>query len=179
MKRTARLAFGGLMGALALVCLLLTVFPFATYALPALAAVFLLPVVMECGKRWALAVYAAVAVPALLLVPDMEAKWLFVTFFGYYPVVKSLAESCPRVWEWVIKAAVFNGAMMGAYVILSAVGFSLNDFAVTGVSLPLGVFLAAFLVAGNVVFVLYDIGLSRLIPLYFLRFQPLLYRLFR
>ena len=180
MKRTARVAWSGLMGALSLVCLLLTVFPFATYALPALASVFLIPVVIECGRRWALAVYAAVALLALLLAPDVEARLLFVFFFGYYPILKSVAESMRRrVLEWLCKLAVFNAAVVAAYAVLSAIGFSLEEFVVSGVSLPLTGFLVVFLVVGNGIFVLYDIGLSRLLPLYFSRFQPLFRRFFR
>lgn len=167
------------MGALALVCLLLTVFPFATYALPALASVFLLPVVIECGKRWALAVYAAVSLLALLIVPDIEARLLFVFFFGYYPIIKSWAEQRPRAVEWLCKMGAFNAAVVLAYTVLSAVGFSLTVFSIPGVKLPLGAFLAAFLLAGNVIFVLYDIGLTRLLPLYFSRLQPMLRRFFR
>lgn len=167
------------MGALALVCLLLTVFPFATYALPAMASVFLMPVVIECGKRWALTVYISAALLALLIVPDMEARMLFVSFFGYYPILKSWAESRRRMVEWLCKLGVFNAAVVAAYGVLSAIGFSLKVFDFQGSSLPLGVFLACFLLAGNVVFVLYDIGLSRLLPLYFLRFQPMVRRLFR
>lgn len=167
------------MAALALVCLLLTVFPFATYSLPLLASVFLMPVVIECGKRWALVVYIAVGLLALLVVPDMEARLLFVFFFGYYPIVKSWAEQRPRVVEWLCKLGLFNAAVVLAYVVLSAVGFSLSAFSFPGVALPLWVFLAAFLLAGNVIFILYDIGLTRLLPLYFSRFQPLLRRIFR
>ncbi len=179
-KRTARIAWCGMMGALASVCLLLTVFPFATYALPALASVFLLPVVIECGRRWAVAVYAVVSVLSFLIAPDMEARMLFVLFFGYYPIVKSWTEShCRRVTEWVCKLGVFNVAVVAAYAILSAVGFSLEVFAVSGIALPLGVFLFIFLLLGNVVFVLYDIALTRLLPLYFGRFRPLFLRMFR
>lgn len=168
------------MGALSLLCLLLTVFPFATYALPALASVFLMPIVIECGRRWALAVYAAVSLLALLLAPDMEARFLFVCFFGYYPVIKSVAESWrTRVGEWVGKLLVFNAAVVLAYVLLAALGFSLEVFAVSGVALPLSAFLLLFLLAGNVIFVLYDLALTRLLPLYFSRFQPLFHRLFR
>ncbi len=180
MKRTARMAWSGLMGALALLCLLLTVFPFATYALPALASVFLMPIVIEYGRRWALAVYAAEALLALLLVPDMEARFLFVCFFGYYPIVKSAAELLHRrVAEWVCKLLVFNAAVVLSYVLLAALGFSLDVFAVSGVAWPLSVFLGLFLLAGNVIFLLYDLALTRLLPLYFVRIQPLFHRLFR
>lgn len=180
MKRTARIAWSGLMGALSVACLLLTVFPFATYALPALASVFLMPVVIECGSRWATALYTAEALLALLLTPDIEAKLLFVAFFGYYPIIKSLAERTPiRSLEWVAKLLVFNGAVIVAYAVLFALGFSLDVFRIDGVTLPLWGFLLIFLLAGNVVFVLYDVALTRLLPLYFSRFQPLFRRLFR
>lgn len=168
------------MGALSVGCLLLTVFPFATYALPALASVFLMPVVIECGPRWATAVYVAEALLALLITPDVEAKLLFVAFFGYYPVIKSLTERMKsRTLEWVCKLVVFNSAVVAAYMLLSVVGFSLDAFRIAGVAFPLWGFLLAFLLAGNVVFLLYDIALTRLLPLYFGRFQPLFRRLFR
>ena len=168
------------MGALALACLLLTVFPFATYALPALASVFLMPVVIECGPRWATAVYTAEALLALLITPDMEAKLLFVAFFGYYPIIKSLTERLKsRSLEWACKLLVFNGAIVAAYAVLTAVGFSLDMFRISGLAIPLWGFLLAFLLAGNVVFILYDTALTRLLPLYFSRFQPLFRRLFR
>ena len=179
MKRTARIALSGLMGAIALVCLLLTVFPFATYALPALASVFLMPIVIECGKKWAVAAYVAVALLALLIAPDLEAKFLFVFFFGYYPIVKSWTESRSRVIEWVCKFGVFNVAVVAAYFLISRLGFSMEAFEIPGVSASMTVILAAFLLAGNVVFLLYDIALTRLLPLYFSRFQPQLKRLFR
>ncbi len=168
------------MGALSLVCLLLTVFPFATYALPALASVFLMPIVIECSKRWAAAVYVAVALLSLLITPDVEAKLLFIAFFGYYPIVKSFSENLKsRIVEWLCKLAVFNAAVVVAYMILAAIGFSMDAFRIEGVALPLEWFLLGFLAFGNVIFLLYDMTLTRLLPLYYSRFQPLFRRLFR
>ncbi len=180
MKQTSRIALGGMMGALALVCLMLTLFPYATYALPALAGVFLVPIVIECSKRYAVAVYAATAILSLLITPDLEAKWLYVCFFGYYPILKAVAETRrSRAAEWGIKIGVFNIAVVAVYAIVSRLGFSLNEFAVTGIALPLPAILGLFLLAGNVVFVLYDIALTRVLSLYFSRFQPLLRRLLK
>jgi hypothetical protein len=159
---------------------LLTLFPYATYALPALASLFLFPVVIECSKRYALAVYAATALLALLITPDMEAKLLYVAFFGYYPVLKCVAESRrSRGVEWLIKLAVFNAAVVVAYAVLIRLGLSLDEFSLPGVTLPPEAFLGIFLLAGNGVFVLYDIGLTRVLPVYFRRFQPQLRRLLK
>lgn len=178
MKQTSRIALGGMMGALTLLCLMLTLFPYATYALPALAGIFLIPVVVECGKRFAVTLFAATAILSLLITPDLEAKWLYVCFFGYYPILKAVAETRrSRAVEWGIKIGAFNIAVVAVYAIISRLGFSLNEFAVKGVALPVA--LGAFLLAGNVVFVLYDVALTRALPLYFSRFQPLLRRLLK
>ncbi len=180
MKNTSKLALGGIMGALSLTCLLLTLFPFATYALPCLASVFLFPVIIECGKRSGAAVYTATALLALLITPDWEAKILYVAFFGYYPLLKSVAESRrSRVVEWIIKLGVFNAAVIAGYSLLAVVGFPMEEFMLPGINLSLYGVLGLFLLAGNGIFVLYDIGLTRALPLYFSRFQPFLRRLLK
>lgn len=179
MKTTSRIALSSVLCAMSLLCLLLTFFPFATYALPAIAGVFLMPLVVECGKKTAFCAYLSVSVLALLLVPDMESKALFVAFFGYYPLLKAVAESTQsRFLEWVIKLCVFNLSVIIAYAILSLIGFPMDAFAINGLSLPLSTILCLFLIAGNGIFILYDIGLTRFLPLYFSRLQPLCRRLF-
>lgn len=180
LKRTSCIALGGILTAAAVMVLLLTIFPFATYALPPLAGAFLIPLVIECGKKWALWAYAAVSLIALLIVPDVEAKMLFIAFFGYYPIVKATLESIKnRIWEWIAKLVIFNVAAIGGYAALTCIGFSLDVFRVEGIALPLYGFLFLFLLAGNGIFVIYDIGLTRFLPLYFSRFQPMIRRLFK
>ena len=81
MRNSGKIALGGLISALCLVCMFLTgLIPFATIALPAIAGVLLIVVVIELGKRWALLVYAAVSLLSILLTADMEAKLLFILF---------------------------------------------------------------------------------------------------
>lgn len=180
LKRTSCIALGGIFSALAVMSLLLTIFPFATYALPPLAGAFLIPLVIECGKKWALCAYAAVSLVALLIVPDIEAKTLFIVFFGYYPIIKATLECVRnRVWEWLAKLLTFNAAAVVGYVVLTWLGFSLEVFRIEGIALPLYGFLLLFLLAGNIIFVIYDVGLTRAMPAYFLRFQPMIRRLFK
>lgn len=179
LKRTSRIALGGILSAVSVLVLLLTIFPFATYALPPLAGAFLIPLVIECGKKWALYAYAAVSLVSLMIVPDMEAKMLFIAFFGYYPIVKAALETFKhRVWEWALKLLIFNGTTFVGYATLSRLGLSLDAFRIEGFTMPLYGFLFAFLLAGNIIFILYDIGITRFLPLYFSRFQPLIRKLF-
>lgn len=172
-KRSGKLAFCGVMTALALVFLLLTLSPAATVALAALAAVCGIPVVVEVGKRAALLHYGAVAVLALLLVPALEGKALYIAFFGWYTVFKAWLESkhLPRLPEYAAKLAIFTVAGLVAGALLWKALLA-----------PLS--LAPWLYAVGVVaacgaFFLYDWGVTRLVSLYALRLHPPLSRLFR
>lgn len=174
---SGRIAFLGVTTALAVVFLLLTLFPTATIALAALAALVSIPTVVELGKKAALLQYVAVSLLALLVVPAVEGKGLYVAFFGYYTVLKAFLEErrWPRAAEWGVKLAVFNAAMVAAYwVMLTFLSLEADSFVIGGVSLPW-----VFLLAGNGVFAVYDLALTRLIGQYLRRWRWPLRRLFR
>ena len=176
MKQSAKIALCGVLAALSLVCMLATgLVPFATYALPGLAGVFLLPVVIQCGKGWAMGVYAVVSLLAFFLVPDREASLLYLAFLGYYPVLKAVLEQyLPVVWGWIAKFAAFNVAVVGLYfVALHLLNLPIEGFEIGGVNLP-----GVFLLAGNFVFLVYDRALSLLVVTYLRRIQPLLQKYF-
>ncbi len=173
MRNSGKIALGGLISALCLVCMFLTgLIPFATIALPAIAGVLLIVVVIELGKRWALLVYAAVSLLSILLTADMEAKLLFILFFGYYPILKAVVEKMSnRLLQWTCKLAVFNAAAIGAYL-LAVFVFSLPvQLELFGVSIPL-----VLLLAGNVVFVIYDYAVTALTSVYVLQFQSKIHK---
>lgn len=72
--------------------MLLTILPISEMGLPALAGAVLIPIILEIGVKWGWMSYACVALLSLLITPSMEAKVLFIAFFGYYPVLKALIE---------------------------------------------------------------------------------------
>ncbi len=175
--KSGRMAFCGVMTALAVLFLLLSAIPITEISLAALAGIVAVPVVIEAGRRAGLFHYIAVALLALLLTPSMEAKALYIAFFGYYSVGKAALESrcLPRPLEWGIKLAVFNGAMITCYwVLLRFAQLETDAFTIGGVSLPW-----LFLLLGNGVFLLYDWCLTRLIGLYMTRFHARVRHLFR
>lgn len=176
-RNGGRVAFCGMMTALALVFLALTVILVTEISLAALAGIAGIPVVIECGRRYGLAHYAAVAALALLLVPALEGKVLYIAFFGYYTVLKAWLEQrrLPRAAEFAAKLAVFNAATVAAYwLMLRFFGLDGESFTIGGVSLPW-----VFLGIGNGVFLLYDWCLTRLIGRYMAEWHSALRRLFR
>ena len=61
-----------------------------------MAGIVLIAVEEENGTKTAMLVYVAVSVLAMFIVPDQEAKVLFVMLLGYYPMLKSRIERAPR-----------------------------------------------------------------------------------
>ncbi|MFQ8600032.1 MAG: hypothetical protein ACLSAP_05215 [Oscillospiraceae bacterium] len=93
MKSSVKMALGGMMTALGVLFMFLTgLFPLADYALPALAGILTVVVVIEISDKTACAVYAAISILSLLVVPRLEAKLVFIVFLGYYPIVKAYLE---------------------------------------------------------------------------------------
>ena len=175
MKQSGKVALGGVLGALAVVCLLGTVFPYATFALPAMAGLVLVPVAIEAGKGPGWVTFLAVAALNLLLTPSMEAKILFIAFLGYYPLLKLLLDPLPPVFSWVIKFALFNATVVSAYwLMLRLFALEDNSFEMFGVDVPL-----VLLGLANVTFLLYDLCINRLLDWYMIAAHPRLKRLFR
>ncbi len=118
--------------------------------------------VIEINKKWALMSYIVSAVLVFLLA-DMESRFLYVFFFGYYPILKALVEKINKpVIEYPIKIAVFNASVLAVYIIFASFfDFSVSDFGELG---KYGAYILLFL--GNIVFVLYDIAVSRMAMAY-------------
>lgn len=169
MSNSGKVALGGIVTAVCTVLMFLTgLIPVGTYALPAIAGVVLVLIVIEIGVRWAWAVYAAVSLLSILLAADKEAAVLFALFFGYYPILKSNIERVRgRLFQWMIKLAVFNAAMVaGFFIAIRLLSIPEDSFTLFGIYLPW-----VFLLAGNAVFVLYDYALTGLISTYVFRFR--------
>lgn len=172
MKTSYKVSLGGIIGALSLCLMLLTsVIPFGTFAVPAFAGMMLICVVIELGYRWAFVVYAIVSTMSLLLLADKEAALYYVVFLGFYPIIKSLIEKLKTILvQLVLKYAVFNICMVLAFY-LSIYVFSIpkESFSLFGVYLPW-----VFLILGNIVFLVYDFCVSRIVTVYLLKIHKLL-----
>lgn len=157
MKNTKKVTLCGLMAALSSAIMLAGYFPYLTYAIPALAGLFTVIPLIECGVGWGFAAYISSAA-ITFIIGETESKLLYILFLGYYPILKALIERIKnRVIEWALKLICFNAAVIIFYYISSAIfAISFEDFDIFG-KYGAGIFLAIC----NAVFVLYDIGISR------------------
>ena len=177
MKQSSKCAVGGIVAALSLVLMIsVAIIPFMTYALSALAGAFIVFVVIEIDKKWAVGVYAAVAILGIFLVPEKEVAVLYLAFFGYYPILKAVIESkTGTVVGWILKILTFEITMIVSYwLMIKFMGVTIDEmdeFGVWAIPMLLGL--------GTFAFIMYDIAISKLIILYLKRWRKYFKRYFK
>ena len=164
----ALVALVGVLTALSLIFLYASAFlPTGRMGMVAIAGVFPAGAVVSAGLKAGVFCYGATGILALLLLPDKAAALLYLLFFGLWPVLKSLTERLPsRGAEWCCKLALFNG-------ILALFWFGLRSLLLPFLPKALDQTWLVWLV-GNVAFVIYDIGFSKLIAFYVARVHRVL-----
>lgn len=169
--RTRRGALAAILAALSLVILYLaSLAPSGRMGVVALAGLVPAAAVVSAGWTAGALCYAAAGILGLLLLPDKGLALLYLIFFGLYPLIKSPLEGRKsRVLEWAGKLAFFNLALALFWFVLGEVFVPL---------LPQLLRESAWLVfpVGNLVFLTYDYGFSRLISFYMARIDPALSR---
>lgn len=164
MSRSRGLALTALFAALSLIVLGgASVMPAGRLGLTALSGI--LPAaaaVSGGGLRAGLLCYSCTGLLGLILVPDKGCVLLYLLFFGIYPLVKSLVERCGIWWkESFLKLVFFNGVLTLFWLVLKSMFLPFLPAVLNG-TLPV-------YLAGNVVFLAYDHGLSGVIWLYIRR----------
>lgn len=156
------------MAALGTAFMLLSYFPYFTYAVPAISGVLTLVVLIEIKGKWPLFTYVVTAV-LVFLFAEPEAKFMYILFFGYYPLLKAVIERIRgRVVQYLLKFAVFNSAIFIIYGILSSIiGVDISEFGRYGI-----IGIACMLLLANVTFYLYDVVLVRVANLYMQMIHP-------
>ncbi len=142
--------------------LLSSIFPTMSLSILAISALATAVALLECGYKYALLVYAAVAILSFFIVPDRGFTVFYVFLFGHYPITKFVAERIgnPLV-SWVIKFICANALFSVIYFFF---------FGYIGVydKLTKGGAVGYFLIF-NIAFVLYDICMTRLVRIYMLQ----------
>lgn len=164
-----------MMAALATAFMLLSYFPYLTYAIPAVAGLFIMVIVIEIDYKWAFLSYLASAL-LVFLFAEPESKLMYICLFGYYPIVKGLIEKIRKpVTEWILKLICFFLAVILAYFVFAGLfGINLDDINDFGKYAVL-----ILLLFGTVAFVLYDIAISKMSFVYFNRLHGRIKRIFK
>lgn len=183
MSVSAKTALGAMITALSVVVLIPSALQTFVYTLPAMAGMLTMLAVVEIDKKWAIGSYVATSLIGLLFVANKEAVVYYVAFFGYYPVVKSLLESkLPRAVEYILKFLIFNlSIILSGVALVKLFGMPYNDLlGIDGESAFFTKYaLYIMLGLGNLVFILYDVALTRLLTAYLMVWQKKFHKLLK
>lgn len=158
--QSGKLALGGILASGALVMLWLAgVAPSGRLGLTAVGGLFPMVATLTAGRKAGYLCWSTAGLLGLVILPDKGTALLFLIFFGLYPVLKGAIESLRHLpLEWALKLVCFNAVL------------TISWFMFRGLFLPnppqwLEENSLLLYGLGNVVFVMYDIGLSRLIAM--------------
>ena len=170
-NRTKRVAVSGMMVALGVIILYMgSLIEVLDISMAAIASLLCIITVIEYGKLYALLVFGATALAAMLLLPEKFTPSLYALLIGYYPILKELIERIGKksgkrgfsIVRWAIKIVFFNAALL--IVALVAIYVLILPESEEWMEITL-------LLLGNAAFVLYDIALTRMISLYIFRIR--------
>lgn len=130
-----------------------------------IASLLCVVAVIEYGGGASWMIYGVTSIISLLLLPNKTPAALYAVFFGFYPILKEKFEKRQKMISWLLKEITFNASLvlMGAVsaYALSGSGSFIFDPILIGIAVVLC----------EVVFVLYDIALTRLISFYILKLR--------
>ena len=158
-RDTRKITLSALFSALCVVALYIaSIWPTGVFGLVAFASLFIAAAVVEMGVASGVYVFVVSSALSMLILPNRAAAILFVLFFGYYPIVKSIIERVAHAaLQWMIKLAVFNAS-------LTVIWFLFRELL-----LPFSGGYPGFAVVylgGSAVFAVFDYGYTKLIWFY-------------
>ena len=176
MKNTLKTAMGGMCIALSTALMLTSsIVPTLTYAIPGMAALLVLFMLVEFDWKWALGVYIGTSIVCALVVPGKEAVGVYIALLGYYPLVKRFFDK-PKKWlSLIVKAVFFTVVIIATYVVMMRVFGISTELLEEGEKFMLPI----LVVLGLAAFLLYDRAMMMLEIAYYRKWQRTVRKLFR
>ena len=135
------------------------------------ASFFVTLVLIECRGAWPWLLYIVVSVLSFLLFPGRFVTIEYVFFGGIWPILKYWFERLPRLPSFLLKLLAGNA------LAFAGVWLGLRFF---GLEIPAATWLRVLaVVLWEVVFLLFDILLTRMIILWCVKYRARFRRLFR
>ena len=123
-----------------------------------IASICVIIPMIEYGKGAPWMVYAAISVLSLLILPSKFPAALFALFAGFYPILKEKLERKNKVIRWVLKEIIFNVCL--------AIIMLLYFFLFFKGTIQVPWMIAAAVILSELVFILYDKAISKIIRIY-------------
>ncbi len=180
MNGTRKVAFGGILTAVAVVLLFLSsVLPSGRFVLPIAAGLVIFVAAREFSGSLGVIVYIAVSLLGFLVCADKTGVLCFTLIFGYYPLIKRKINYIKnKLAVWVLKFLLFTVVfvafmLISKYVLgidltsVSLFGIDLSQYTFWGITLNTPLLFILFLYIAFLIFAfIYDFFLIKFYPFY-------------
>ncbi len=169
MKPTKKIALSAIFTALCVIIMLLgSIIQVLDLSTVALASIVVMVSMIELGKTWALGVYTASSLLAMILLPDKFAALVFALFIGFYPVLKEpLNKIKSLVLSYLARFLCFNIFFTAMILIEPFFQNAENTFHIS-----YQVFIVLSYLFMNIVFFVFDFSLEKVAITYITSIKP-------
>ena len=156
-NKTRVLALCSLFSALGVIILYLgALIEVIDLSMAVIASLLVIIAVIEIGGVYPWLIYAVTSLLSFLLLPNKFVVLVYAAFVGFYPILKSKIERVKGIVCALIKLGVFNLCLLAMY--------GISRLFVIPLDTEYGLVITAVIL--NLVFILYDFALTRLITAY-------------
>ncbi|MDE7097943.1 MAG: hypothetical protein K2O60_02185, partial [Ruminococcus sp.] len=105
-----KVALGGIVSALCLMCMFLAgIMPMFYLILPMIAGILLMIIAEEVNKSWAWLTYISISILSIFITADKESALVFIMLFGHFPILRLYIEKIRlKILRWLMKLVIFN-----------------------------------------------------------------------
>lgn len=130
MKRSLsyRIALGGTLASMCLLCQFITgVFPVFYIIMPMICGILVTVMADETNTWWGFLMYLSVGILSLFVTPNKDAAFIFIMFFGHYPLIRPhIGRLKPLFLAYIIKLLLFNLCII-AYFFMTVYLFGMDE----------------------------------------------------
>ena len=181
MRTTKKLTLSAMMTALSTVILLLSsLFGLMELTVGAITSLLVVFVIIEVKGAYPWLVWLTTSLISLLLFPSKTIGAAYLLVFGVYPILKVYFERLPRVFSLLVKFAYIS-VILATFIFLSELLLGVPFFEeMPDIAPTLQLWVKVGIVAlFYIAFFAYDMFITVLVRLYFLKFRDKFKRLFK
>ncbi len=166
MKKTKKLALSAIMVALGAIFMAIgAVLSIADLTMSAISALIVAFVYIEIGSPYTWLVWLSTSLLSFIFFPGSFGWITYFLVFGIFPILKAYIERLPRKLWFIVKLVYFNVVfliLMG----LSRLIFGQDLFLVSELWMKIGLYIIC-----NIAFIAFDMFMTVMIRIYFVRFR--------
>lgn len=127
-----------------------------------IASICVIIAVIEYSKGASWMVFGVTSLIAFIIVPSKLPVIFYALFFGFYPILKEFLERRNKIICWILKELIFNVCLAIILVIYFMLFFQNN----LKIQIDFHWLVVSVIALCEIVFIIYDIALSKMISFY-------------